>query len=97
MLSLFHAEELKEENQSDFFDLKIFERLPYATGMSLPKGHWQTIENKLPWQSGYAANLGDVHKNKLEICLGTSQLNVTKNMTLKVLCLQLRFSLIQFS
>ena len=74
----------KEENQSDFFDLKnSLERLLHATGMSLPKGHWQTIENKLPWQGGYAANLGDVHKNKLEICLGTLQLNVTKKYDLK--------------
>jgi len=74
----------KEENQSDFFDLKnSMERLLHATGMSLPKGHWQTIENKLPWQGGYAANLGDVHKNKLEICLGTLQLNVTKKYDLK--------------
>ena len=74
----------KEENQSDFFDLKnSLERLLHATGMSLPKGHWQTIEDKLPWQGGYAANLGDVHKNKLEICLGTLQLNVTKKYDLK--------------
>ena len=74
----------KEENQSDFFDLKnSMERLLHASGMSLPKGHWQTIENKLPWQGGYAANLGDVHKNKLEICLGTLQLNVTKKYDLK--------------
>ena len=74
----------KEENQSDFFYLKnSLERLLHATGMSLPKGHWQTIENKLPWQGGYAANLGDVHKNKLEICLGTLQLNVTKKYDLK--------------
>ena len=74
----------KEENQSDFFDLKnSLERLLHATGMSLPKEHWQTIENKLPWQGGYAANLGDVHKNKLEICLGTLQLNVTKKYDLK--------------
>ena len=74
----------KEENQSDFFDLKnSLERLLHATGMSLPKGHWQTIEDKLPWQGGYAANLGDVHKNKLEICLGTLQLNVTKRYDLK--------------
>ena len=74
----------KEENQSDFFDLKnSMERLLHATGMSLPKGHWQTIEDKLPWQGGYAANLGDVHKNKLEICLGTLQLNVTKKYDLK--------------
>ena len=74
----------KGENQSDFFDLKnSLERLLHATGMSLPKGHWQTIENKLPWQGGYAANLGDVHKNKLEICLGTLQLNVTKKYDLK--------------
>ena len=74
----------KEENQSDFFDLKnSTERLLHASGMSLPKGHWQTIENKLPWQGGYAANLGDVHKNKLEICLGTLQLNVTKKYDLK--------------
>ena len=51
--------------------------------MSLPKGHWQTIEDKLPWQSGYAANLGDVHKNKLEICIGTLQLNLTKKYDLK--------------
>ena len=74
----------KEENQSDFFDLKnSLERLLHASGMSLPKGHWQTIEDKLPWQGGYAANLGDVHKNKLEICLGTLQLNVTKKYDLK--------------
>ena len=74
----------KEENQSDFFDLKnSMERLLHASGMSLPKGHWQTIEDKLPWQGGYAANLGDVHKNKLEICLGTLQLNVTKKYDLK--------------
>ena len=74
----------KEENQSDFFDLKnSMERFLHATGMSLPKGHWQTIEDKLPWQGGYAANLGDVHKNKLEICLGTLQLNVTKKYDLK--------------
>ena len=74
----------KGENQSDFFDLKnSLERLLHATGMSLPKGHWQTIEDKLPWQGGYAANLGDVHKNKLEICLGTLQLNVTKKYDLK--------------
>ena len=74
----------KEENQSDFFDLKnSMERLLHASGMSLPKGHWQTIEDKLPWQGGYAANLGDVHKNKLEICLGTLQLNVTKRYDLK--------------
>ena len=74
----------KEENQSDFFDLKnSLERLLHATGMSLPKGHWQTIEDKLPWQGGYAANLGDVHKNKLEVCLGTLQLNVTKKYDLK--------------
>ena len=74
----------KEENQSDFFDLKnSLERLLHASGMSLPKGHWQTIEDKLPWQGGYAANLGDVHKNKLEVCLGTLQLNVTKKYDLK--------------
>jgi phenylalanyl-tRNA synthetase beta chain len=74
----------KEENQSDFFDLKnSMERLLHASGMSLPKGHWQTIDDKLPWQGGYAANLGDVHKNKLEICLGTLQLNVTKKYDLK--------------
>ena len=74
----------KEENQSDFFDLKnSLERLLHATGMRLPKEHWQTIEDKLPWQGGYAANLGDVHKNKLEICLGTLQLNVTKKYDLK--------------
>ena len=74
----------KEENQSDFFDLKnSLERLLHTSGMSLPKGHWQTIEDKLPWQGGYAANLGDVHKNKLEVCLGTLQLNVTKKYDLK--------------
>ena len=59
------------------------ERLLHASGMSLPKGHWQTIEDKLPWQGGYAANLGDVHKNKFEICLGTLQLNLTKKYDLK--------------
>ena len=74
----------KEEKKSDFFDLKnSMERLLHASGMSLPKGHWQTIEDKLPWQSGYAANLGDVHKNKLEICIGTLQLNLTKKYDLK--------------
>ena len=74
----------KEEKKSDFFDLKnSMERLLHASDMSLPKGHWQTIEDKLPWQSGYAANLGDVHKNKLEICIGTLQLNLTKKYDLK--------------
>ena len=74
----------KDEKKSDFFDLKnSLERLLHASDMSLPKGHWQTIEDKLPWQSGYAANLGDVHKNKLEICIGTLQLNLTKKYDLK--------------
>ena len=74
----------KKENEADFFDLKnSLERLLHAAGMSLPKGHWQTIEDKLPWQGGYAANLGDVHKNKLEISLGTLHLNLSKKYDLK--------------
>ena len=74
----------KEKEKSDFFDLKnSLERLLHSVGMNLPKGHWQTLEYKIPWQGGYAANLGDVHKNKLEICLGTLQLNLTKKYALK--------------
>ena len=35
------------------------------------------------WQCGYAAKLGDVHKNKLQIDLGTLQLNLSKKYDLK--------------
>ena len=49
----------------------------------MPKGLWQTIEDQLPWQSGYAATLGDVHRNKLGISLGTLSLTLTKKYDLK--------------
>ena len=52
-------------------------------GLNLPKGLWQSTEAQLPWQSGYAATLGDVHRNKLGIGLGTLSLNLTKKYDLK--------------
>ena len=74
----------KDQPSPDFFYLKnSLERLLHATGLIFPKGHWQTIEDQLPWQCGYAAKLGDVHKNKLEIDLGTLQLNLSKKYDLK--------------
>ena len=74
----------KEEESSDFFSLKnSLERLLHAVGLNLPKGLWQSTEGQLPWQSGYAATLGDVHRNKLGIGLGTLSLNLTKKYDLK--------------
>ena len=74
----------KEEESSDFFSLKnSLERLLHAVGLNLPKGLWQSTEAQLPWQSGYAATLGDVHRNKLGIGLGTLSLNLTKKYDLK--------------
>jgi phenylalanyl-tRNA synthetase beta chain len=74
----------KEEESSDFFSLKnSLERLLHAVGLNLPKGLWQSTEDQLPWQSGYAATLGDVHRNKLGIGLGTLSLNLTKKYDLK--------------
>ena len=74
----------KEEESSDFFYLKnSLERLLHAVGLNLPKGLWQSTEDQLPWQSGYAATLGDVHRNKLGIGLGTLSLNLTKKYDLK--------------
>ena len=74
----------KEEESSDFFSLKnSLERLLHAVGLNLPKGLWQSTEVQLPWQSGYAATLGDVHRNKLGIGLGTLSLNLTKKYDLK--------------
>ena len=74
----------KEEESSDFFSLKnSLERLLHAVGLNLSKGLWQSTEDQLPWQSGYAATLGDVHRNKLGIGLGTLSLNLTKKYDLK--------------
>ena len=74
----------KEEESSDFFSLKnSLERLLHAVGLNAPKGLWQSTEDQLPWQSGYAATLGDVHRNKLGIGLGTLSLNLTKKYDLK--------------
>jgi len=74
----------KEEESSDFFSLKnSLERLLHAVGLNAPKGLWQSTEAQLPWQSGYAATLGDVHRNKLGIGLGTLSLNLTKKYDLK--------------
>ena len=74
----------KEEESSDFFYLKnSLERLLHAVGLNLPKGLWQSTEDQLPWQNGYAATLGDVHRNKLGIGLGTLSLNLTKKYDLK--------------
>ena len=74
----------KEEEGPDFFSLKnSLERLLHAVGLSLPKGLWQTMEDQLPWQSGYAASVGDVHRNKLGISLGTLSLALTKKYDLK--------------
>ena len=49
----------------------------------MPKGLWNSFENELPWQCKYAAKLGDVHRNKLEISLGTLRINLSKSYNLK--------------
>ncbi len=74
----------KDEEVTDFFTLKnSLERLLHGLGVSLPKGHWETMEDQLPWQKGYAAVLGDVHRNKLGMSLGTLSINLTKKYDLK--------------
>ncbi len=74
----------KEEDRPDFFLQKnSLERLLHALGINLPKGKWQPSDKQTPWQNGYAATLGDVQRNKLEISLGTLHLNLTKKYDLK--------------
>lgn len=74
----------KDEQKSDFFTQKhSLERLLHSVGLSIPKGIWKSFDNQLPWQSGYAAHIGDVHKNKMEIALGTISLSLSKNYNIK--------------
>ena len=74
----------KDSQQSDFFSQKSsLERLLHAVGLSMPKGLWKSFDDEFPWQSGYAAQVGDVHKNKMEIALGTLSLNLSKSYNIK--------------
>ena len=74
----------KTPEDPDFFSQKSsLEQMLHAVGLSMPKGLWNSFENELPWQCKYAAKLGDVHRNKLEISLGTLRINLSKSYNLK--------------
>lgn len=69
----------KKGEPIDFFEIKaILARLMAATGLSLPKGNWTTLENESPWQDGYSAAIGDCHRNKLQVTTGIIRLSLSK-------------------
>ena len=69
----------KKGEPIDFFGIKaILGRMMAATGLSLPKGTWDALENVSPWQDGYSAAIGDCHRNKLQVTIGIIRLALSK-------------------
>ncbi len=69
----------KKGEPIDFFGIKaILCRMMTATGLSLPKGTWDALENVSPWQDGYSAAIGDCHRNKLQVTIGIIRLSLSK-------------------
>ena len=69
----------KKGEPIDFFGIKaILGRMMAATGLSLPKGTWDALENVSPWQDGYSAAIGDCHRNKLQVTIGIIRLSLSK-------------------
>lgn len=74
----------KKEDSLDFFTIKSqVQSLIEASGLSQPKGLWETLTSDTCWQNQYSARLGDAHKNKLEINLGIIRLSLSKAKEVK--------------
>ena len=70
----------KNHENLDFFSLKNqLYRLLHATGLSQPRGQWESLFEESPWQDGYSARLGDFQRNKLELSLGIIKLSLSKD------------------
>jgi phenylalanyl-tRNA synthetase beta chain len=73
------ARQWKKGESIDFFAIKaMLAKLMAATGLSLPKGTWDALENESPWQDGYSATIGDCHRNKLQVTIGIIRLSLSK-------------------
>ena len=79
-----NSRQWKPREELDFFELKNqLQRVLHACGLNQPKGLWKSLSGQAPWQNDYSAKLGDCHRNKLEICIGILDLQLTKKKEAK--------------